>query len=251
LLPSYAVPMLVGGEKEMRPPLAGANGTWFVWVVGAQSVAVAATAFPPPVPSALAPLGICCWVIGVVLYLVVAVLVVTARLEFPIRPTDSTAPYWVFMGATAISVLVGAQILRLPDDAFAQAVHAAVSGLSVMLWAFGTWLIPLLAALGVWRHLLCHVSLRYEPALWAVVFPVGMYGVASRELGTVLRVPWLVTLGRYEAWLALATWVAVVGVMAAALHRRQSPNPEPAGSLTDRGQGDARSGRADGGDPPL
>ena len=65
LLPSYAVPMLVGGEEELRPPLAGANGTWFMWVVGAQSVAVAATAFRPPVPGALAALGICCWVIGV------------------------------------------------------------------------------------------------------------------------------------------------------------------------------------------
>lgn len=230
LLPSYAVPMLVGGEEELRPPLAGANGTWFMWVVGAQSVAVAATAFPPPVPGALAALGICCWVIGVVLYLVVAVLVVTARLEFPLRPTDSTAPYWVFMGATAISVLAGSQILRVPDDALAQAVHAVVSGLSVMMWAFGTWLIPLLVALGVWRHLLCHVPLRYEPALWAVVFPVGMYGVASRELGSVLQVSWLVTLGRYEAWVALATWAAVAAAMATALRRRQGPSPEPAAS---------------------
>jgi len=113
LLLSYVVPMLVGGEEAVRPPLAGANGTWFVWAVGAQAVAVAATAFPPPVPAALAALGICCWMIGVVLYLVVAVLVATARLEFPLRPGDPTAPYWVFMGATAISVLAGSQILRL------------------------------------------------------------------------------------------------------------------------------------------
>jgi hypothetical protein len=43
-----------------------------------------------------------------------------------------------------------------------------------------------------------------------------MYGVASRELGTMLHVSWLVTLGRYEAWLALAAWVAVAVAMAAA-----------------------------------
>lgn len=230
LLPSYAVPMLVSGEKELRPPLAGANGTWFVWVVGAQSVAVAAAAFPAPVPDALAALGICCWVTGVVLYLVVSVLVVTARLEFALRPTDSTAPYWVFMGATAISVLAGSEILRLPDDPLAQAVHAVVSGLSVMMWAFGTWLVPLLVALWVWRHLLCRVPLRYESALWAVVFPVGMYGAASRELGAVLHVSWLVTLGRYEAWPALAAWAAVVASMAtAALHTARTPGPGPAG----------------------
>lgn len=239
LLLSYLVPMLVGGEEPMlvggeeklRPPLAGANGTWFVWVVGAQAVAAAATAFPPPIPTALAALGICCWAIGVVLYLVVAVLVVTARLEFPLRPADPTAPYWVFTGATAISVLGGSQILRLPrDDALAQSVHAVASGLSVALWAFGTWLIPLLVALGVWRHLLRHVSLRYEPALWAVVFPVGMYGVASRELGAVLHVSWLVTLGRYEAWLALASWAVVVVAMATGTPRQMSHGEDQLGS---------------------
>jgi len=98
-----------------------------------------------------------------------------------------------------------------------------------MLWAFGTWLIPLLVALGVWRHLLRHVSLRYESALWAVVFPVGMYGVASRALGAVLRVSWLVTLGRYEAWLALAAWVAVVTAMATAALRQMSHGEDQVG----------------------
>jgi tellurite resistance protein TehA-like permease len=73
--------------------------------------------------------------------------------------------------------------------------------------------------LGAWRHLLRRVSLAYEPGMWSIVFPVGIYGVASRELGEVLKVSWLVTLGRYEAWLALAVWVVVAVAMAAALLR--------------------------------
>ncbi|MFC7512225.1 hypothetical protein ACFQV4_25930 [Streptomyces thermocarboxydus] len=51
-----------------------------------------------------------------------------------------------------------------------------------MAWSFCTWLIPLLLALGVWRHVLHRVPLHYETSLWSMVFPVGMYGVASREL---------------------------------------------------------------------
>ncbi len=39
----------------------------------------------------------------------------------------------------------------------------------------------------------------------------------SRELGAVLNVSWLVTLGRYEAWLAVAVWAVVAVAMAAAL----------------------------------
>jgi tellurite resistance protein TehA-like permease len=145
----------------------------------------------------------------VVLYLLVAGLVTAAVLARPMRPADVTPPYWVFMGATAISVLAGAQILRMPPGSLLAAVHAVVAGVSVILWAFGTWLIPLLVILGVWRHVLRHVRLSYEPALWSLVFPIGMYGAASHELGVALDVRWLVTLGRYEAWPALAIWAVV------------------------------------------
>lgn len=62
---------------------------------------------------------------------------------------------------------------------------------------------------GAWRHLLRRVKLAYEPGLWSVVFPVGISEVASHELGSTLSAYWLVMLGRYEAWLALAVWAIV------------------------------------------
>jgi hypothetical protein len=49
LLLSYSLPLLVGTHGP-QPALAGANGTWFIWVVASQSVAVAATSLHPPVP---------------------------------------------------------------------------------------------------------------------------------------------------------------------------------------------------------
>ena len=57
------------------------------------------------------------------------------------------------------------------------------------------------------------MPLAFEPAWWSIAFPVGMYGVASHELGAVLKLPWLVTLGRVEAWIALAVWVTVALAM--------------------------------------
>jgi tellurite resistance protein TehA-like permease len=148
--------------------------------------------------------------------------VTVALLTYPVGPAELTPPYWVFMGATAISVLAGAQILQLPPSPLSAAVHAVLAGLSVMLWAFGTWLIPLLVVLGVWRHVVRRVPLTYEPGMWSIVFPVGMYAVASHELGTALNVSWLVTLGRDAAWPALATWTAVFVAMIATLLRRSS-----------------------------
>ena len=88
-----------------------------------------------------------------------------------------------------------------------------IAGICVILWAFGTWLIPFLLAAGVWRHLIRKVKLSYEPGLWSIVFPVGMYGVASRELGKALHVSWLATFGGDEGWLAFAVWAVVFVAM--------------------------------------
>jgi hypothetical protein len=58
-----------------------------------------------------------------------------------------------------------------------------------------------------------------------------MYGVASRELGAALRVPWLVTLGRDEAWLALAARAAVsLAMTLTALPRRAPASGSGSGS---------------------
>lgn len=226
LLLSYSLPLVLIGRTGSVPALARANGTWFVWAVGTQSIAVAVTSLRPPLPAALAALAICCWAVGVTLYLVTAAMVAVALFVYPVRPTGLTPPYWVFMGATAISVLAGAQLLHLPADPLSTAVRGIVSGLSVMLWAFGTFLVPFLVAAGVWRHLMHRVTLAYEPGLWSIVFPIGMYGVGSRELGAALGVSWLVTLGRDEGWLGLAAWVLVVLAMAWALPRRLAMAPD-------------------------
>lgn len=220
VLLSYGLPLLLGP----RPALTGVNGTWFLWPVGAQSVAVAVTSLAPPLPASLAAaLAVGCWAVGVILYLLVAGLVVAVLLAVPVRPAALTPAYWVFMGATAISVLAGAQILRLPPVPLLAAVRPVVAGLSVVLWAFGTWLIPLLLVLGVWRHAVRRVPLAYEPGWWSIAFPVGMYGVACHELGTALRVPWLVTLGRAQAWAALTVWALVFLAMSVALMRARPP----------------------------
>jgi tellurite resistance protein TehA-like permease len=209
LLLTYWTPMALVGWRGPVPALARADGTWFLWVVGNASIAVAAATLTTTGGLAASVPAVICWAVGVVLYLVIAALVVVSLLAFPRQPADLTPPYWIFMGASAICVLAGAQILWLPAGPVVSHVRGVVSGLSVLLWAFGTWLIPVLLAAGVWRHLLRHVPLRYDLALWSIIFPVGMHAVASTELGRALRVPWLVSWGSAEVWAALAGWLAV------------------------------------------
>ncbi len=223
LLLSYGIPLALITRRGAASALAGSNGSWFLSIVATQSVAVALTALPGPLPSGLAALAVALWAAGVVLYLIVATLVLARLLHFPVRPADVIPAYWVSMGATAISVLAGARLLGLPASPLVTAVHPVLAGLSVMLWAFGTWLIPLLVGLGVWRHLAGRVPLRYEPGLWSLAFPLGMYCVASETLGRALHVPWLVTVGHEGTWAAFAVWAVLFAAMLATLARGVLP----------------------------
>lgn len=220
LLLSYGAPLSLVTRHGTGSALAGVNGSWFLWTVGTESLAVSLAVLARPASgglAVLAALAVLLWAVGVVLYLITATLVLAGLLHFPVEAAALTPAYWVFMGATAISVLAGARVLGMPASPLLTAVHPVVAGLSVILWAFGTWLIPLLIGLGVWRHLLRRVPLRYEPGLWSIVFPLGMYCAASGALGAVLRVPWLVAVGRDGTWLAFTAWAAVFAAMLAFL----------------------------------
>jgi tellurite resistance protein TehA-like permease len=48
-----------------------------------------------------------------------------------------------------------------------------------------------------------------------MVFPLGMYCVASEALGTALHVNWLITVGHHGTWVAFAVWAAVFAAMLA------------------------------------
>ncbi len=67
------------------------------------------------------------------LYVAVGSLVVAC--SYPLRPADLTPPYWVAMGATAITVLAGAHIVEMADAPMAIVTRPA-AGASVVFWAF-------------------------------------------------------------------------------------------------------------------
>jgi tellurite resistance protein TehA-like permease len=209
---TYTIPVRLILGPRTEPVLAGVNGTWFIWVVGTQSIAISATVLDRPDGGharMTALLAVLMWSVGVVLYLIVATLVMTRLLLLRVRPQDLTPPYWVTMGATAITVLAAARILAMAPAPAVTAVRPVVAGLSVVLWAFGTWLVPLLITFGVWRHMLHRVRLEYTPSLWSIVFPLGMYAVASMQLGMVADLPLVERIGRAWIWVAVAAWVAV------------------------------------------
>ncbi|MEZ5211982.1 tellurite resistance/C4-dicarboxylate transporter family protein [Gordonia sp. (in: high G+C Gram-positive bacteria)] len=213
----YTVPwMAVRGQAEGIPALGIANGTWFIWAVASQSVAVLAAMLEPTVVTgrtSLALLAVFSWSVGVFLYCAVGVLLMVRLLAHPFAPDDMTPPYWVAMGATAITVVAGARIVMMADAPMVDATRGLIAGAAVFFWAFGTWLIPPLIAAGYWKHVRRRVPLRYEATLWSIIFPLGMYGVGSRFLGEIDHLPMVHAIGVGESWFALAAWLATFVAM--------------------------------------
>lgn len=224
ILLTYGVPAaLILGERR-DPVAARVDGSWFLWVVGTQSLATAAAAIGQELHTpAFAAIAVALWGIGIVLYLMLATLV-TLRLLTTRNDAASLGPsYWIYMGATAITVLAGSRILVLPDDLpIMVATSAVVSGLTFVLWAFGVWWVPLLVIFGIWRHGIRRLPLRYESELWSIVFPLGMYSVASMHFGAETHLPLVAALGEIGTWISGLVWLAVAVAMVARFSQRRA-----------------------------
>lgn len=236
LVLGYVVPWsAVLGKARTGPILEHANGTWFIWVVASQSVAVLAAALEPEMPELrreLAILAVVSWAVGVFLYAAAGVFVAARMMLYPLRPEDLTPPYFVAMGATAITVVAGARIVEMADAPMVDATRGLAAGISVVFWAFGSWLVPALVVAGIWRHIVHRIPLTYTAPLWSVVFPLGMYGVGSHYLGHADNLPIVTVIGDVEIWLGVAVWAVTFVGMLVHLMRTvilpQAPPPPPA-----------------------
>ncbi|MGH3186813.1 MAG: tellurite resistance/C4-dicarboxylate transporter family protein [Streptosporangiaceae bacterium] len=156
----------------------------------------------------------------------VVALILLRWLTVPMTPATLGPPYWILMGATAISVLAGARDLALPARIpVVLATAGFVEGFTFALWAFGTWWIPLLVILGLWRHIRRHWPLTYEPTLWSVVFPLGMYSVATLTFGKAAHLAFMEPLARFMLWVAFAAWALVAAAFLTRLARHSEPSP--------------------------
>jgi tellurite resistance protein TehA-like permease len=230
LLLTYAIPgyMMIG-------PRRGPNGSWFMWVVATQSLAAAAATVAganAALTESMSAAAVALWGIGVVLYLMLLGVVTLQLLAEEVTPHALSPTYWIYMGAGAITVLAGARILALPSRlAILVAARQVVSGLTFVLWAFGTWWAPMLLGFGVWRYLVRREPFRYEAALWSMVFPLGMYAVGSVSYGRVTHLGFMVGIARVELWVAVAAWVGVLIAMGHSLFATSArTSPSTAGS---------------------
>jgi tellurite resistance protein TehA-like permease len=211
---------------ETDEPIAhGIDGSWFLAVVATQSVAVLAGLLAPihtSVGELLLLTAVGLYSVGGMFYLILITLVFYRMTFYSFDPRSATPPYWINMGAVAITTLSGAVLVENAGQwLFLTEIESFLTGFTFFFWATATWWIPLLVTLGVWRHTvggvaLPHTTAGYKPRYWGMVFPLGMYTASTLQLGTITDLTVLTHIPQLFVYIALAAW----GVVAIGLARR-------------------------------
>ncbi len=197
--------------QENKPTLdKGINGGWLLAVVSTQSICVlgcilGANFFINRDVTLFLLLSF--WLFGGMLYLWIIGLIFYRYMFFIFSPKDLMPPYWINMGAVAISTLAGVLLAKEIGNSSFQILHPFIIGLTLIYWSTATWWIPMLVILGVWRHIVHKIPVSYDPLYWGLVFPFAMYSVCTFQLISLLNISFLTWFSRLAFMIAISAWL--------------------------------------------
>lgn len=203
--------------RPQKPNLeSGINGAWLIAAVAAQSVAILGAVLAPQVghPEDALLFSVAMYMIGAMLYLSIITLIFYRLTFVHLTGEMFGPPYWINMGAVAITTLAGATLIsRAPYSPLVGTLLPFLDGFTVFFWAAASWWIPLLFILMIWRHGLMRYPFRYEPQYWSMAFPLAMYTTGTLRLADELHIPPLAQISRGFLWVAGLVWLVVFAGM--------------------------------------
>jgi tellurite resistance protein TehA-like permease len=216
---SFAVLTFVNTAKGAQV----VHGGWLIAIVGTESLVILGAAIAPA-QGALAPLIFVLihmlWAVGLGLYAIFITLFAYRIFFFDVGHDDLTPLLWVVMGAAAISANAGSMLVLTANPVpFLLSMRPFIEGVTLAMWGWATWWIPLLVIFGVWKHGVGRVPVRYTPMLWSLVFPLGMYALASLRLSLAAEFTPLRRVADAMIWVALAAWAVAFLSMTARIVR--------------------------------
>jgi tellurite resistance protein TehA-like permease len=205
--------------RRARPVLADVNGTWYLWAVATQSLAIMAVvllAAGALAAGSAAAAAMAAWLAGLAIYALTTVVVVVRLLRAGVGPPGARTGYWIAMGAASISVLAAAHILSIRGVPAVATARLPITATAIALWLLASCLIVVLVTATVTLELRSRRRPRYDPSAWMLVFPLGMYATASQQLGAAASLYPVRLAGEIFTWPAAAAWFAVLTARAAA-----------------------------------
>ena len=107
---NYSYLLIMITKQHKRSFKRSINGAWLLIVVATQSVAILGTllAVQPHTQSEILLFSaLCFYLLGNLLYIILITLIFFRLSFFSLRPEELSAPFWIMMGAVAISTLTG------------------------------------------------------------------------------------------------------------------------------------------------
>jgi tellurite resistance protein TehA-like permease len=201
-----------------KPPLEkGISGSWLLAVVATQSISVLGTLLSNYFADharVILFFTLCMYLIGCMLYIMLITLIFYRFTFLDITREVLTPPYWINMGAVAITTLAGARLILTGDALpFLRDIEPFVKGFTLFFWSAGTWWIPLLFILGFWRHAVKKFPIRYDPQYWGMVFPLGMYTACTFQFSNAIGFSPLMVIPQIFIYLAIASWIITLVAM--------------------------------------
>lgn len=204
--------------RVRKPALAqGINGAWLIAAVSTQSVVVLRCVLDTSRPPAevIQFQVIAMFLIGAMLYLAIIPLIFYRLTFVTMRHEDFSPPYWINMGAVAISTLAGSLLIqRVTVWPMLEPLLPFIRGFTFFFWAVASWWIPFLFALMVWRYVWKRDRIRYEPAVWGMIFPMGMYITSTLQFDRAMGYNFLDPIPQVLLYVALVAWMlAIFGLL--------------------------------------
>jgi tellurite resistance protein TehA-like permease len=190
------------------------HGGWLILIVGTQSLVLLGTYIAKNLGEYAAYMMVeiyMLWALGLIFYAIFVTLFCYRIFFKNMEASDYSPLMWVVMGAAAISANAGSNLLlTAPIIPMLSELHSIVQMFSIMLWTWATWWIPLLVIIGLWKHVYNKVPLEYNPMQWSIVFPLGMYTVATNNLALSAEFEPLLYLSSGMLWIAVISWTLLM-----------------------------------------
>ena len=207
---------VISGEN--KPTIdQGITGASLILVVATEGICVLGTllAATAGFRERILFVSLAAYAVGEILYLIFITLIMLRWMFFALDAGSLTPSYWINMGALAISTLAGSRLILSADGwPFLREILPFVKGATFCYWAMAAWWIPLLVIAGIWRHGVQKVPIRYDPQYWSMVFPLGMFTVATILFEKATGLTMLHLIPQITIWFAWAAWGATfVGML--------------------------------------